>query len=101
MVALVAFTPFLLSPSSLLLPDPASSLLIFHRACATSDSARGPSVAARRKQLINCGASCPRRCCGAPPLLRRAAPLRRPQPQGAQAPGSQTSVVASHCAQTR
>ncbi len=36
----------------------------------------------------------------ASPLLRRAAPLRGPQLQGAQAPGSQTDGVASHCAQT-
>ncbi len=98
MVALVAFPPFLLCPSSLLLPDPAASFSL-----SIGPALRPIARAAPRSHQggKNCRASCPRRCFGAPPLLRRAAPLRRPQPQGAQAPGSQTSVVASHCAQTR
>ena len=99
----VVFSPCLLSPSSHLHPRPPSSLFLLHRACTTSARARGTSVAAKWKSS-GCGPNshpAPRRCCGGPrasPLLRRAAPLRRPQLQGAQAPGSQTDGVASHCA---
>ena len=93
-VTLVVFSPCLLSPSSLLLPRPPCSLFILHRACATSARARGTSVAARWKS----GGCCPKLTPRASPLLRRAAPLRGPRLQGAQAPGSQTDGVASHCA---